>query len=108
MSQETFDPIQEELPGGRLSHWLQPRHDTLLSPSLAGPLCGVSVMCIHRWLDRGVLSNAAPPGHRRRVRLADLERITGKKFTLVDLHEAERRRGEYLARQYQSPSRRDC
>jgi hypothetical protein len=95
-------PIQTELPPGGGSLWLYPDPDTRLCPSLAAHLVGVSVMTFYRsWLGR-LVRNVAGPGRQRRVFLVDLQRVTGKVFTVLDLHEASRRRGMYLAAQARS------
>jgi hypothetical protein len=94
-------PIQSDLPPGG-SLWLYPDPEARLCPSLAAHLVGVSVMSFYRsWLDR-LVPNVSPPGRQRRVLLADLQRVTGKVFTVLELNRAEQARGAYLAAQERS------
>jgi hypothetical protein len=98
---ETFKPIQEPLPPDGLTFWLLPddAERTLVTISLAGALLGTSPEAIRTLVRKGVLRIAQRDvGGWAKVRLSDLQRISGKTFTLLDLHRAEAVRAARIAR----------
>lgn len=66
--------------------------------TLAAFLAGVSPVTMASWSERGLIKLAEGRGHRR-VSLAELERVTGRRFNDTDLLRAEAQRREYLKRQ---------
>jgi hypothetical protein len=94
-----FEPIQEPLPPDGLSFWLLPNEGTLTSISLAAALIGTSPEAVRTMVRKGVFKVIQrDTGGWAKVRLSDLQRISGRTFTLLDLHRAEAVRAARIIR----------